>query len=136
MKAQDTQKWRGGKVKDVESWTLWIRKGRCGEKQRSQSLGLGWKELLAGRKQAQVLTSSWPCTWSQGCGSWAQCSAPEPCCFLFQLPAPKLAQVMPRHSASRRPSKSCLLFISVFFSGTSSFWGSCLGRLSHSTRSD
>ena len=77
-------------MKDVESWTLWIRKGRCGEKQRSQSLGLGWKELLAGRKQAQVLTSSWPCTWSQGCGSWAQCSAPEPCCFLFQLPAPKL----------------------------------------------
>ena len=58
MKAQDTQKWRGGKVKDVESWTLWIRKGRCGEKQRSQSLGLGWKELLVGGKQAEVLTSS------------------------------------------------------------------------------
>lgn len=37
-------------MKDVESWTLWIRKGRCGEKQRSQSLGLGWKELLGGEE--------------------------------------------------------------------------------------
>lgn len=44
-------------MKDVESWTLWIRKGRCGEKQCSRSLGLGWKELLGGRKQAQVLAS-------------------------------------------------------------------------------
>lgn len=34
------------------------QEGSCGEKQRSQSLGLGWKELLEGRKQAQVLGSS------------------------------------------------------------------------------
>ena len=38
LKAQDTQKWRGGKVKDVESWTLWIRKGRCGENQWEASI--------------------------------------------------------------------------------------------------
>lgn len=47
---------------------------------------------------------------------WLQalCSAPEPCCFLFQLPAPKQAQVMPRHSASRRPSKYRLFYVSLF----------------------
>lgn len=59
---------------------------------------------------------------SEGCGFLALRSAPESC-FLFQLPAPKAAQEMPRHSASRRPSEYCLLYVCTLF------LSSRLGRL-------
>lgn len=72
-----------------------------------------------------------PCGWSQGSGFWAPCSAPEPLSLLFQLPAPRLARAMPRHSASRRPSEYCHLYATVSSSETGSFGGSRWVKLSH-----
>ena len=51
--------------------------------------------------------------------------------LLFQLPAPRLARAMPRHSASRRPSEYCHLYATVSSSETGSFGGSRWVKLSH-----
>lgn len=47
--------------------------------------------------------------------------------FLFQPPAPNLAREMPRHSASRRPSKLGLAHVLLLYSETEGFWGSFPG---------
>lgn len=135
---QNIRKWRGGKVRDAESWMFWVSKGRCVEKAGFSETGsrkdfLGWKKAAVfwSLNKAHVLVRGpqlWPCSWSRGCGFWALCSAPEPCFLSFQLPAPKLAQEMPRLSASRRPSKHCLLYVSALFFRDKWLQGHLLGE--------
>lgn len=110
-------------MRDAESWTfesgkegVWIRQSsRDWDSGRRTD---GWEKaaLVQRLSQAQM-----PVRASFGSAAGAKdvdfgpCVRPLKLCFSFQLPAPKQAQEMPPHSASRRPSKYQLLYVSTFF---------------------